>query len=150
MSLRLTTDVLEGARACFEAAGVDGFEATALIAGHVDRRTWRGSRLFVPDQRASRSPCFVEVTKAGKLQLAAALAPTERWVARIHSHPAEAFHSSVDDRNPFLTAEGSWSIVVPYFGLGLRGGIERCAIFRRVSGRWSEVDSVQVEVSGGR
>jgi hypothetical protein len=106
----VTRSVLEAARAFFEEQGTQGLEGTALVAaldgGPADR-------LVVPTQQASRADggCWVEVPLAGKLECAAALRPGERYVARIHSHPGEAFHSAADDRNPALTHQGALSIV---------------------------------------
>jgi hypothetical protein len=98
------------------------------------------AKLVVPDQRAGPLPCcWVEVTRAGKSELAAALRPDERYVARIHSHPGLAFHSPTDDDNPAITYSGAISIVVPFFGLGLRHGLAACAVFVRSDSRWVEV-----------
>ena len=58
------------------------------------------------------------------------------YLARVHSHPGEAFHSATDDANPALTHTGALSIVVAYFGLGLRHGLDACAVYRLDEGRW--------------
>lgn len=95
------------------------------------------TKLVVPDQLAGRAPrCFVEVTEKGKLDLAVGLGSNKQYVARIHSHPVEAFHSATDDANPALTHDGALSIVVPFFGLGLRHGLDSCAVYRLLGGRW--------------
>lgn len=108
-----------------------------MLAGRMVGDLVRADRFFAPDQRAGICPSSsVEVTELGKSQLALDLRTGERWVSRIHSHPCEAFHSPVDDANPGLTAEGSFSIVVPFLGLGLRRGLRGCAIFRRHANRW--------------
>jgi hypothetical protein len=128
--------MLEEARAFLEERGSHGCEGTAMIAG----RDGAGTRLVVPDQRATPAPfCCVEVTLQGKLQLATALDPDEVYVARIHSHPGLPFHSPADDANPAITQEGALSIVVPFFGLGLRHGLDACAVFVRRGPRWVEV-----------
>jgi hypothetical protein len=94
--------------------------------------------LVVPDQRPVRTGLgvSVEVTRQGQIDLALALGADELYVARIHSHPGEAFHSPTDDANPALTHDGALSIVVPYFGLGLRRGLDACAVLRLERGRW--------------
>lgn len=126
---------LSDARILFEDRGTVGGEGTAMIASD-GRRT----RLVVPAQEATPVPyCTVEVTTEGKLELAAALGPDERYVARIHSHPGLAFHSPTDDANPAITHDGALSIVVPFFGLGLRHGLDACAVLVRRRGRWMEV-----------
>jgi hypothetical protein len=132
--------ILTRAREFFEGAGSEGLEGTAVIAGLSANGDQHARHLVIPHQVARRrGGCAVEVTQQGKLQLAASLASGEIYIARIHSHPGEAFHSATDDANPVLTAEGSWSIVVPFFGLGLRRGLEACALFRFVGGKWKQI-----------
>lgn len=150
MTLILPASILEEAREFFEAAGSNGQEGTAMLAGRVEKGMHCATRIVIPQQRTGgRSGCWVEVTETGKLQLAASLGPAERWVARIHSHPGRAFHSPIDDANPVITAEGSWSIVAPYFGLGLRHGISGCAVLRIHGGRWraESTEHVQTDVT---
>jgi proteasome lid subunit RPN8/RPN11 len=135
--LHLTDELLTEARTFFEERGAQGCEGTAMIA----RTQKTGAvRLVVPEQRANPVPnCWVEVTTNGKFELARSLAEDERYVARIHSHPGAAFHSSTDDRNPALSFDGALSIVVPYFGLGLRSGLDNCAVYVLRSLLWAEV-----------
>jgi hypothetical protein len=138
MSIKISRSALEQARVFFEKCGEEGLEGTAMLAGPAGAAT----RCVIPDQIGRRTALgvSVEVTMAGKLQLAGALADGECYHARIHSHPHEAFHSEVDDRNPALTAEGALSIVVPDFGRGLRQGLSACAIYARRQGRWVGLD----------
>ena len=141
MTATINPATLNAARKLFEDCGTCGCEGTAMIAsdGTV-------TRLVVPDQEATPVPhCTVTVTTAGKLALAVALGHHERYVARIHSHPGLAFHSPTDDANPAITFEGALSIVVPYFGLGLRRGLDACAVLQMRSGRW-----VDLPVGDGR
>jgi hypothetical protein len=131
----IAASALQTARAFFEQQGACGYEGTAMLAG----TTGAGiTRCVIPDQRPRRlsGGVSVEVTDDGKLELAAALALEERWLARIHSHPAEALHSHIDDVNPALTANGALSIVVPFFGLGLRRGLEACAVHVYTGSEW--------------
>jgi hypothetical protein len=133
-SLLLPTALLTAARTFFEDCGTRGHEGTAMI-----KNGPMGAALVVPDQqpwRGSTGGISVEVTRRGQIQLALALGPDDLYVARIHSHPAEAFHSPADDANPVLSHEGALSIVVPFFGLGLRLGLDASAVLRREEGRW--------------
>jgi hypothetical protein len=135
MSITISTATFEAARELFEERGTYGCEGTAMIAAD-----GTATRLVVPDQEATPVPhCTVTVTTAGKLALAAALGRNERYIARIHSHPGLAFHSPTDDANPAITFEGALSIVVPYFGLGLRHGLDACAVLQIRSGRWVDL-----------
>ena len=145
MILCLSRRALEDARAFFEEAGSRGCEGTGMLAGLRLADGWQADQFLAPDQRASAGPgVWVQVTDRGKAQIATGLGPGELWIARIHSHPGAAFHSATDDGNPVITAEGSWSIVVPYFGLGLRRGVESCAFFIRHGGSWRQVASEEV------
>lgn len=135
MTISIDHSTLEDARALFEDRGTSGYEGTAMVASDGTQ-----TRLVIPDQEATPVPyCTVTVTTAGKLGLAAALTPEERYVARIHSHPGLAFHSPTDDTNPAITHEGALSIVVPYFGLGLRHGLDACAVLIRRAGVWVDL-----------
>lgn len=138
--LKLSSAALTEARTFFEDRGSHGLEGTAMLAGSPEGGLI--DRLLIPEQKATRTAhgVAVEVTQQGKLEIAAGLRPGERWMSRIHSHPDEAFHSSTDDRNPVLTAERSLSIVVPFYGLGLRHGLGACATFIRRNGRWQEIE----------
>jgi hypothetical protein len=136
-TLILSDKLVIEARTYFEECGASGHEGTAMIKSGPE-----GTALVIPDQRPWRGPAggvSVEVTRAGQLQLALALGPEDLYVARIHSHPGDAFHSRADDANPVLTHEGALSIVVPFFGLGLRVGLGTCAVLRHERGRWRDL-----------
>jgi len=66
-------------------------------------------------------------------------------LGQVHSHPGDAYHSSVDNDFAISAAAGSFSIVVPDFAadqidLGL------CAVFRLSSqGTWIEMRPAEVE-----
>jgi len=135
--IHISETVLDEARSFFEDCGAQGCEGTALIAAKNDL----ADLLVIPDQRATPHPrCSVEVTDKGKRQLATALGLDRTYVARIHSHPGLALHSDTDDRNPSLTFEGALSVVVPFFGLGLRNGLDACALYELRAGRWVLVE----------
>jgi hypothetical protein len=140
-TLLLTPAVLEEARTFFESCGTRGCEGTALIGGKDDDDlALLGDVLVIPDQIPTPTPrASVTVTPAGDLQLVTALAPDQRYLARIHSHPGPAFHSPTDDANPALTHEGAISIVAPFFGLGLRHGLDACAVYVRHGPVWREL-----------
>lgn len=135
--LVMTKSVLGDARTFFEDRGTFGLEGTAMI------KSGASLDLVVPRQNARRNAyghVNVEVPREGQLDLAAALGPDDLYVARIHSHPGDAFHSAADDANPVISFDGGLSIVVPYLGLGLRRGLDACAIYLFGNGNWSELE----------
>lgn len=134
--LVLTSKVLQYARTFFEDRGTLGLEGTAMI------KKGTGLELVVPRQHAHRDAyghVNVEVPREGQMDLALALGPNDLYVARIHSHPGDAFHSAADDANPVISFEGGISIVVPFFGLGLRRGLDACAVYQFHDGSWVEL-----------
>lgn len=144
MTIDLPGDLLTEAGQFLESRGVKGQEGAALFAGPDAGPI---SRLVVVDQHASTGrAAWVEVTETGRRQQALALGPNERYHARIHSHPGLAFHSRTDDANPILTFEGALSIVVPYFGLGLRNGLYACAVYCRRRCKWVRLDTDELDL----
>jgi hypothetical protein len=148
-ALVIPASVLDAARRFFENRGAVGCEGIGMIAAAGSMAT----RIVFPDQRSTRLPaCKIEVTSAGKLALAAAIGSDEHYAARIHSHAGLAFHSPLDDVNPAITHDGAISIVVPFFGLGLRHGLRACAVYVRNEQRWVALppgaDRDRVVVSG--
>ena len=133
----MTKAVLDNARIFFEDCGTRGLEGTAMI------KSGATLDLVVPQQNARRDASGhvnVEVPREGQMDLATALGLDELYVARIHSHPGDAFHSAADDSNPVISFDGGLSIVVPYFGLGLRRGLDACAIYVFGNGGWTELE----------
>jgi len=143
LHLTLRSAVLEEAAAFFTDCGTFGREGSGLLAFATgDDGHWTSTRFVAPDQTGGRvdgGACWVQITPAGERDMVVALEPDERFLARIHSHPAGAFHSVTDDRNPVLTHQGAVSIVVPYFGLGLRRGLDACAVYRRTGQDWLDL-----------
>lgn len=136
--LVLTSKVLQDARTFFEDRGTFGLEGTAMI------KKGAGLELVEPRQNARRDTyghVNVEVPREGQMDLALALGPDDLYVARIHSHPGDAFHSAADDANPVISFEGGISIVVPFFGLGLRRGLDACAVYLFHGGYWVELNA---------
>jgi hypothetical protein len=136
--LVLTLKILQDARTLFEDRGTFGLEGTAMI------KKGTGLELVVPRQNAHRDTyghVNVEVPREGQMDLALALGPDDLYVARIHSHPGDAFHSAADDANPVISFEGGISIVVPFFGLGLRRGLDACAVYLFHGGYWVELNA---------
>lgn len=137
--LMIGAEILSRAERILTDRGADGLEGTGLLAFRPDAGAIeRAVTFIVPDQVAERGQlgCWVKVTERGKRELATRLPAGCRYLARLHSHPGEAFHSATDDANPAITFEGAISIVVPFFGLGLRRGLDACAVFRLSRGRW--------------
>ena len=140
--------VLEDTRDLLREPGLQGFEAVVLWVGSVDDETSATIRAAVrPGQSAYRGDqgCAVEVPADALSALISALPPGVFVLARVHTHPGEAYHSPVDDTNMLIAHEGAVSIVVPDFAtapLDLRA----CSVneLRSASG-WRELDVDEVD-----
>lgn len=140
--------VLEDTRELLREPGLQGFEAVVLWVGTVDNETSASVRAAVrPGQTAYRSDegCAVEVPPDALSSLISALPEGMFVLARVHTHPGEAYHSPVDDRNMLIAHEGAISIVVPDFA-GAPFDLRACSVneLRSASG-WRELDLEEIE-----
>jgi hypothetical protein len=141
MTIEISQAVLDEARVFLEEQGSNGREGTAMLVA--DSYGWV-RRMVIPHQIAGKPPeSWVLVTDRGKLELAASLEPGEIYASRIHSHPGIEPHSQTDNTNPALTFEGALSIVVPFYGLALRRGLQGCLIYRLSRRQWRELRGEQ-------
>lgn len=102
---------------------------------------------YVPDQTPLSSDGGIGVYIDGDAITRAilALANDELIAARVHSHPALAYHSATDDLNRLISHDGAISIVVPYFG---RYGLDLrlCSVNEfRLGYGWQELPVEEVE-----
>jgi hypothetical protein len=102
---------------------------------------------YVPDQTPIESDDGVGVYISGEAitKLILSLEGDQRVLARLHSHPAFAYHSETDDLNRLISHEGAISVVVPYFArLGIR--LDICSTNELdANGVWRELAPVEVE-----
>lgn len=133
--------------------GTHGCEALILWLGKVEPPKAYVTRAYVPEQEPIKSEDGVGyfVTSETLFQLNRALSETGlRFIAQVHSHPGEAYHSETDDRYAIMTMEGGFSLVVPDFG---RRADDPAfwAMYRLDGGEWRPInlaqgrDLVQVE-----
>ena len=129
-------------------AGEDGFESTVLWVGRVpDPETAEVLIPIRPRQVAYRSPegVSVEVPQDALTELIASLPDHVHVLVRVHSHPGEAFHSSLDDTNMLISHNGALSIVVPDFGRGAADLLE-CSVNELRHGEgWRELSRNEVD-----
>lgn len=58
---------------------------------------------------------------------------------QIHTHPRQAFHSSIDDDYPIIHKPGFLSLVIPNFALGPVGFADAYLTEIQEDGRWKQV-----------
>lgn len=127
--------------------GERGSEGFALWAGTVEGATFAVRETVIPAQRGVRVGDGICVVVEG-----AELHRINRWlyeqgmtlIAQLHSHPGEAYHSTMDDTFPIATAVDSLSLVVPDFARD-PFSLEQCAVYRLTSnGSWAELSRDEV------
>ena len=140
-------DVVKFSEEFLQARGAEGLEAVVLWLGPaLDDETAHVVDGYVPQQVAHRSllGVSVEITREGLSRLIEDLPPGIFVLARVHSHPTDAYHSEVDDENLVISHPRAISIVVPFFA---ENGIHltECSINELEHGKgWRELSSEEV------
>jgi hypothetical protein len=122
-------------------------EGLVLWLGNVEPGRARVIRAFVPEQRSVADENGVGYFVSGEtlFELNRALEETGlRLIAQVHSHPKEAYHSATDDRYAIVTADGSFSLVVPNFGRAPADPTS-WAVYRLSQGDWQELSTQEVQ-----
>lgn len=144
---RLRPAVWPRTRALLKEPGEQGYEAVVLWLGTVlDERTAQVVAAVAPRQIAYRSVdgCAVEVPPQEIERLVSALGPGQFVLARVHTHPTDAYHSPVDDRNLIIGHVGAISIVVPDFAAGAVE-LSGCSVNQlQADGAWIELSPAEV------
>lgn len=141
-SYLLGNGLLPDTRRLLRDSGEHGHEAVVLWIGTVqDATTAHVSGAIRPRQVAYRSDlgCAVEVPPDAIADLVAALPDRHFVLARVHTHPGEAYHSAVDDRNLLIAHRGAISVVVPEFAADPLN-LARCSVNELgPDGTWREL-----------
>lgn len=141
------SQVLNESRELLRGPGADGLESVVVWVGTVvDDTTARIVAAIRPGQIAYRSEagCAVEVPPQALSELIAAMPRGFLVLARLHTHPGEAFHSHVDDTNMLISHQGAISIVVPNFARD-HLDLARCSVNElRHDAGWIELDASEV------
>ena len=147
-SYLIDQSVVEFSEDFLQDRGSEGLEAVVLWLGSaLDDETAHVSTAYVPEQIARRSSfgVSVEITRAGLSRLIADLPEGVFVLARVHSHPTDAYHSDVDDENMVISHPRAISVVVPFFAkAGIR--LTECSVNELVHGKgWRELEPEEVE-----
>lgn len=134
--------VLSETRDLLAEPGAEQMEAIVVWIGTIENDTRAQIVAAVrPGQIAYRSStgCAVEVPQDALTELISVLPIGHVVLARLHTHPGEAYHSEVDDRNMLIAHRGAISIVVPDFARRPLD-LNACSINElHPDGRWVEL-----------
>lgn len=143
----LSDSLLDDTRGLLRESGERGYEAVVLWIGSVvNPATARVTAAIRPRQLAYRSEegCAVEVPPDSIGDVVAALLAGQFVLARVHTHPGRAYHSSTDDRNLLLAHPGAVSVVVPAFA-EKPVDLAHCSVNElSPDGHWRELSSKEV------
>ncbi len=132
----------------FQKAGLEFKENIAYWIGELDDKDAEISKvIFAEDYpKFKNSRCFAKVPLQSTFMIAEQIHKTNHiLVAQIHSHPAEAFHSLLDNERPISHRRGLFSIVVPYFGREIQD-FSKCKIYEYLgSGKWYELINDEIQ-----
>jgi len=139
-------EVVEDTWALLREPGEEGLEGVVMWPGRVlDAMTAEILMAYRPTQVAYRSEhgVAVEIPQEALTALVAGLPDGVHLLARVHTHPGNAYHSTVDDGNMVIGHVGAVSVVVPDFAAG-PPLLESCSVNRLgADGRWVELDRAQ-------
>lgn len=140
--------VLGETRNLLAGPGEQGCEAVVLWLGPViSVREAYVVVAYFPRQVAYRSEegVAVEIPMEEWTALALQLPPGIFVLAKVHSHPEEAYHSEVDATNPYLCHESAVSIIVPDFARYPLDNLDACSVNLFRSGRWIELTPEEMQ-----
>lgn len=138
--IELTVDQLHTTWSLMREPGLDGFEAAVLWIGRaVARDRAAVMRVVRPQQWATRTAEGVGVALDPDALTDLILSlHNEIVLARLHTHPTDAYHSHVDDNNTVIGHPGAISIVVPDFAAG-PPDLDACSVNVLDAGGWREI-----------
>jgi len=132
---RIESPLIDYTLRCLREAGQRKLEAFVLWGGQFERdaSVFRFNSAMFPEQTSVDTEDGLMVTISGHaLHLANEFFynRAEIMAGQVHSHPTDAFHSSLDDLLPCITILGGLSVVVPDFGANGWEDITNWAWFR--------------------
>ena len=114
-------------------AGEEGLEALVLWLARFRGADAVITTVWQPEQESGRTREGLHLHIGGRelARLNEDLYRTgQTLVAQVHSHPLLAYHSEIDAARPIVTEEGSFSIVVPFFGFVSLSDLTGCTVYQ--------------------
>lgn len=115
-----------------------GFEAVVVWIGVADDAgTMRVTHPVRPEQHSVRlvdGSVGVTIPPHAITDLVRLLDADSLVVARLHTHPSDAYHSHVDDTNMLISHPGAISIVVPNYASSV--SFEDCSVYELEPRGW--------------
>ena len=140
----LPRGVLDRTLAVLRGQGDRGLESHALWVGRRQNGSFVIVDAWFPRQR--RTPCSYTVSESEEFRINRRLnAAGLVAMCQVHTHPAAAYHSSIDDGGSALSLPGSLSVVVPDYGRVRGGCLSGCAVYVFDGKDWLAMPGSEVE-----
>lgn len=134
---KFTSDTARKTQAFMRRAGRERREGWVLWAGNMaNAETFVVTRPIFPKQESSAVHVIVERDEIERIN--DELATTREVLGvQLHTHPSEAFHTTIDAEYPLITKVGALSVVVPDYATAPLGDLSHCAVYRYEEKGWS-------------
>ena len=119
-------------------------EGFIIWAGSEENSNLVVGEMLIPEQENTFICYFVSESEVHKINV---LLNKQNLVAiaQIHSHPSNAFHSSIDDDYAILHLPYSYSIVVPNFGhIEEPITLDNFAFYKLIHNKWKKIPTKKV------
>ena len=134
--IRIPYSILEKTLEFFKEYGKHDLEACAIWVGEEHHDIFEIKEVWFPKQENTMISYHIPDidvhninVKLNKYKYSA--------IAQLHTHPGDAFHSSVDDEYTILSLPGSFSIVMPDYGDIPICAIDDWVVYRLLNGEWT-------------
>jgi hypothetical protein len=139
-SLMIPRGLFEATWNYLQTRGREDLEGVAYWTGDATPTQGLVAHVLYPDAYAEESAIHIEVAPGTVMKLAERIHDLDEFLlARIHSHPGEAFHSPTDDHGCLSGRVGMLSVVIPDFARGMPTLSTAVAYERTTDGRWREL-----------
>lgn len=129
----------------FRALGKDSLEACGIWVGEEQNDLFEVKEVWFPKQENTIISYYISAIDVHHLNVKLNK-NNYSAIAQLHTHPGDAFHSTVDDEHTILNLPGSFSIVFPNYGSIPVNAISKWMVYRLLDGEWKYQTKNKVKV----
>ena len=134
--IKLPYPIMEETLKFFTDYGLYNVEACAIWVGKELENIFEIKEVWFPEQKNTMISYYISDIEVHNINVEL---NKNRYsaIAQLHTHPGDAFHSSVDEEHTILSLPGSFSIVIPDYGGILISAIDEWVVYRLFKGVWT-------------
>jgi len=140
----IPNNVLIEAFEFFQEYGENNLEAVAIWLGEKENGNFFVEKNYFPEQENTCVSYYIHPDEVHNINMTSnklKLIP----LIQIHTHPKEAYHSTVDDDYSILNLSGCISIVFPNYGFTNYNEIQLWAVYRLENDKWKLLEPKEVK-----